>query len=225
MNWKHLIYIDQKRITAYYNQISTGLNSADSTDQHFSIWPSWVKNKLKVEAAKAPVCHSDYEKTHVVDSYLSQSNQYKTTRHSPILKGRDAVYFKETIKAQRLAKGNSSFWISAKTCNTDTPNNKAYGHLILLEDYGHAERPVSFYGGWSTSMMLNKHSHLQLPDNNIADLQAFSNQPLLFFEKEGYKVETECDITVMYRLLASCRDEYNGLYISSLGYAIWIATS
>ena len=166
MAFDHFGYIDEKRITSYYEQILNPGNPEEPYNGLFQLWPVAVKEALKISCAANPVpCYSLYEKTMTVLDHIRKSNQYSPQRNHLLSKGRDYVYYEETISAQKVHLSDQrSLWVAEKTCPPQDEFNriKQHGHLLLIEGYSQADAAVKFYGGWSTFRMLVSHDKLHI---------------------------------------------------------------
>jgi hypothetical protein len=222
MNWMNYLYIDSKRVNAYYKQISSS-NAVDVREEdYFSIWPKWALNDLQVESLASQPAYTLQERIHAVRQHIERSNQFSLKRHHYTSKGRDFVYYQEVLTAQKVYINEKlSFWIS-ENIMTEV-SNKKHGHLILIEGFAGANNEVKFHSGWSTASMLSFYRIMRLENLNEDDTNTFNLTPIQYFSNKDYLVSEPKTISVIYRLITTCRDEINGLHISSLGYPIAIA--
>ena len=219
MNWKEYLYLDENRVNAYYDQIASG--TIECVSNHpLSLWPQGVKVEPVQEIQP---CYTVYEKAHVVEHYIRHSHQFSPKRHSPQSKGRDFVYFEETLLAQKVHVNEKlSLWVSDNTQEGTEANRNAHGHLLLVEGTKEPDGRVNFYGGWSTAAMLSKHENLQLEGINS---QEFDRHPVRTFAGKGHWVQEPLKIRTLYRVRCTCKDLNNGNLISTLGYPMAIFTA
>jgi hypothetical protein len=217
------LYVDIKRINAYYEQISSPNIVELATNDHFSIWPKWVYNTLQEGfPSRIEKYYSLYEKTVEVEQYIKRSNQFLPKRHSPLSKGRDFVYYEEKVLAQKIhINENIKLWISENSI-VNTEKNK-HGHLMLIEDFSEPDGEVKFNGGWLTTKMLSWHGKIDFAEIKEAEAQLFSSNPIQLLNNKNYLVSDPTKISVLYRVISTCRDEINGLLTSTLGYPIMIS--
>jgi len=226
MLFDNYIYIDKKRIDSYYEQIISSSNNKYMYDGLFRLWPERVKDSLKIEEWNPTnsFC-SLYEKTVKVAQHIRKSNQFTPKRNHPLNKGRDFVYYEETLLAQKVRLSDKiSLWISEKSSTDKEPSNlMRHGHLILIQGYSIADTVAKFYGGWGTLQMLLTYKKINFDKIDDSKAREFNVSPMNMLRRENYLIEDTLNISVMYRIHATCRDIDNEKLISTLGYPIMIS--
>lgn len=224
MLWCNHIYADRKRINAYYKQIASSNATELSGEDYYSVWPKWVNSDLEIASLDQlqPV-YTQHEKIHAVEQHIKGSNQFTAQRHHHLSKARDFVYYEEKISAQKVCiNAKHNLWIAETKPGTEI-NNDRHGHLMLIEGYHGPDKQVYFNGGWTTLSMLSMYANIQLEEINATEAKAFSLNPVKFLETKNHSVSDSQEISVLYRVISTCRDELNGLLISTLGYPITIS--
>ena len=224
-----LLYADDRRINAYYEQIYLALEEQALAATFFKLWPVEVHDLLaKTILQPAPPFASPYEKVSSVMQHIRKSNQYTPKRGHPLGRGRDFVYYEVSLRAQRvLISDGVGLWISENPCDAQEYAGTAaqHGHLILLEGYSQKDAHVQFYGGWGTLEMLSVFQKIAFDTCDAADEEAFNTNPIELLGQKEYVVEAPQNISVLYRVLATCRDLANIKRISTIGVPILVSAS
>lgn len=223
------LYIDDRRINAYYEQMYLALAEQASVAAFFQLWPEQVHAMLHTkELQPALPFASPYEKVSSVVQHLRKSNQYTPKRGHPLNNGRDFVYYEVSLRAQRVPISDKvCLWISENPCDTQEYTGTAakHGHLILVEGYSQKDTDVKFYGGWGTLQMLSISSKIAFDAFDAADAEAFNANPIQLLHEKEYVVDAPRTISVLYRVLATCRDLANDKRISTIGVPILVSAS
>lgn len=224
--WKQYVYIDDKRVSAYYDQITDTDLKAACEGAFFAILPAHKAAEEQSPMQSLAKAYSLYEKAVAVHQSIKSCQQYRPSRHHFGSRGRDAVYYEEQTWLQRVSLNQQThLWIATNSCDAGTVNKKQFGHLILLEDY--AERDdghVWFNGGWHTAHLLSWYGKLRLiADGDTEGLRLFGQNPVTFLETKGLVISKPKKMNVLYRVLATCHDLDNCHYYATLGYPILIS--
>jgi len=233
MSLTEYLYVDERRLESYFEQISSPLHYDQSPNWKFSL--NLAGPSVETTLSKQGRQFTRHEKIMALIRHLEKNDLMEIYRPADEERRRtDKVFRLETCRAIRVhiaPEGETEFpgfglWISysphPKHQNPKVSNYQA-GALYLLEDFRDTDPPhPTTYSAYTA---LNLFCDVVGSEYSVENSTMFSSHPDKFFAALGAKIGKQRLIRTMYRIRATCNDTDGQQFgaVVTIGYPLFIA--
>ncbi|WP_340202658.1 hypothetical protein [Ascidiimonas sp. W6] len=233
------LYIDESRLDKYFQQFSSPEKTEKSILKKFKL--GITNAGFEINQSKRKREYTLIEKIEMFEKHITKHKQLNHGRPNDRKRWNSTkVFVKENIIAQKVYLAPSenkvnnglNIWIEENKFKEYGADKFQNGHLFLIEDFKGEDKQPRILSGYTILNLVIDDYYEELKKTILGTKRddfyfagqndSFSIAPLIEFRQIGAKFLDKRNITVVYRLRASCNDSPNGGHVSTFGYPIYI---